>query len=67
MLTVDGIPAHPLVIHAVAAPRADAAAVVVRGYEVGGDLLAHAAGVDARALLHRVGLEAVPDRRVPTA
>ena len=53
-----------LVVDAIASPRSGTAPVVVRGHEVGCDLLAHPTGVDARPLLHRVGLEPVTDRLV---
>ena len=53
-----------LVVDAVASPRAGPAPVVVRRYERGRHLLSNPPRVDARALLHRVGLETVPDRLV---
>ena len=53
-----------LVVDPVAAPPVRVATVVVGGHERRRELLAEAAGVDAGALLDRVGLESVADRLV---
>jgi hypothetical protein len=55
---------RPLVVDRVAAPRPREPAVVIGGDELLGQPVSHAAGVDARLLLHGVRLEPVPDRLV---